>query len=133
MKLAREFKRADRAQAHVIPTGTTYDQHCAAAERAEYLLVRTKPVSPQGAASLLDTSASFLCGTLGEHTERELRRIARNWRNGRHLPDDFIVARQIAQLVNLMARGTWLSEENQDNILAMLNNALGFMCRPRLV
>jgi hypothetical protein len=135
VKLAREFKRADRAAACAPPRDSEgRERHEAAAERAAYLLPMTKPATPQGAARLLDIAASWMSGTVfGDDPPRELRDVARNWRNGRLRHDDIVAARRIVQLVKLLPRGTALAEDTQDDILSMLNNALGFMSRPRLV
>jgi hypothetical protein len=69
----------------------------------------------------------------GEDMPKRLRQIGHEWRNGRCSHDDLIAARQIVELVELFPRSTMLSEDAQDDMLSMLNNALNFMCRPRLV
>jgi hypothetical protein len=134
VKLAREFKRADRAQSYAPLNDGDYQDKCRAdAECAENRLVVTKPTTPQGAARLLD-HAAWLSGTVfGDDVPKMLRKIGREWRNGRCQPDNFGVLRQIVELVELLPRDTMLSEDAQDDMLSLLNNALGFMCRPRLV
>jgi hypothetical protein len=134
IKLAREFKRADRAVAYAPPKDSAYQgRHEAIAERAESRLAVTKPTTPQGAARLLDHAARLSSTVFGEDIPKALRQIGREWRNSRRQEDDLTVLRQIVKLVELFPCDTMLSEDAQDDMLSMLNNALGFMCRPRLV
>jgi hypothetical protein len=134
VKLAREFKRADRAESYApYNDGDYQDEYRAAAERASNRLVVTKPTTPQGAARLLDHAARLSGGVFGEDMLKRLRQIGREWRNGRRQDDELIVLRQIVELVELFPRGTMLSEDIQDDMLSLLNNALSFMCRLRLV
>lgn len=134
IKLAREFKRADRAQSYAPLNDDDLQDRCRAdAERAENRLVVTKPTTPQGAARLLDHAAGLSSMVFSEDIPKRLRQIGREWRNGRRQDDELIVLRQIVELVELFPRDTMLSEDAQDDMLSLLNNALSFMCRPRLV
>jgi hypothetical protein len=130
VKLAREFKRADRAAAYASPKDSAYkDRQRSTAERAADRLVRTPPTTPQGAARLLDYAAWLSGETFGEDTPEVLRQIGRHWRNGRRVVDEFAVLLQIIELVELLPRDTLLSEGAQDDILSLLDNALEFMHR----
>ena len=62
-----------------------------------------------------------------EDIPKRLRQIGREWRNGRRQDDELIVLRQIVELVELFPRDTMLSEDAQDDMLSLLNNALSFM------
>ncbi|WGJ15762.1 hypothetical protein QEV83_05750 [Methylocapsa sp. D3K7] len=141
VKLAREFKRADRAQAHMVPTGDAYDQHCAAAERAASRLVRTPPTSPQGAARLLEMARRNLLEWFDDVPDvgdvpEVLQKMGREWHNGRSSPDDPSAIRLIIKSAEDMKNTPGdipVADSALDEAALALSNALWFMTRPRLV
>jgi hypothetical protein len=143
-KLAREFKRANKALAFLRPANEA--KHQADYDRATSLLTLTKPESLPGAGDLIHIAARLACGAIPDDMQQSLFFIGARLKKGECLLDDMKALRETIMVITFLPvdgerasvqislpECDLMEADNKDDILSMLNNALGFMSRPRLI
>jgi hypothetical protein len=146
VKLAREYKRADKALASLRPVNEA--KHQAEYDRAVFLLPLTKPESLPGAGDLIQHAARLASGAVPDEMWRLLLFIGGRLKKRELLIADTITLRQTIGLMKFLAvaddeslaaqvtiggRDAVLAPNCKDDILSMLNHALEFVKRPQLV
>jgi hypothetical protein len=148
VKLAREFKRADRALASLMPAERPANEAELEAEyaRTAFLLTVTKPESLPDAGDLIHIAVRLACGAIPHTMQKSLFAIGAALKKSKLCLEDVKALRGTIMAITFppvdgerapvqigCPECDTMAADNKDDVLSMLNNALGFMCRPRLV
>jgi hypothetical protein len=143
VKLAREFKRADKALIKMNRPDSA--EHKAAYDRATFLLTVTKPESLPGAGDQIQLAARLVYNSVPDAVWCSLLFIGANLKKSELRLDDMKALREAILLITFVAvvdesapaqisfaDCDLMTASHKEDVLSMLNNALGFMSRPRL-
>jgi hypothetical protein len=148
IKLAREFKCADRALTSLTPAERLANEAKLEAtyDRTVFLLTVAKPESLPDAGGLIHIATRLACGAIPDDMQQSLFFIAAALKKSKLCLEDVKALRDAIMVITFLPvdgeqapveirlpECGAIGANNKDDILSMLNNALSFMCRPRLV